>query len=766
MDVWAWLEPIQQELAESGHEHVSRMIDELPYLVQNSDPRSEAVAPELIAAARALGNPWLEVYARHWRMQHQIGNNNHGTTALRYATESLEFAHRPDTLECPQSICVTQDLSMAFESVDCFGHAADREAVCRETLTRIDARWNCYDCLHRELCDAVADQGRPQEAMDIATASIRELEAVDDEPSPGYVPVMARLHSDLGNPQAARDLCEKAEEESDGDEPSTIVQSRNLEWARACRLTGDFEAAIEHLPSIDDILVERTLSACWSKEVFALVEADVMENDFELGVSLQKLLDYSDHVGSLRTTVIVAEVHARLASRRGIRWLADAALTVGERARVQLPQDHGAMEQLAAARSEAEAVEPLPLPVDIAMIPSYVETSETSLEQDIQWLQQAVQADPNNELAAAYLGNAYGRAGHASLLTELLGSASHTDVAGRPGMLTIAMALLNSDLPREVVNQHVNEVSARLIGDASTAKQFVGYRIAAEQASRQDNWPLCVEHCQSALQRDNDAPGTRRLLASASMEMKDFATAATQLTVLADAEEEPGGDTWDLLTAATCLGDWATVRNRATRLGMDIDEGVGPIDETWSQCRVLLPAMEGLGAWTAIRTGPVTARVVEVSHPTMPIQHFGSVVALNPSPVNLHEKEEHGDDWMAVFPAAHVLVPSQHNAWVLDGVYPGIDEWSALRDDLRADGWGAWVATWNGYEITDSETDETHEGIFAFVASPPNVTPSEVNHRIVELTTTWPHQLAFRDLAEAAKADVAAHDARIERYGL
>jgi hypothetical protein len=197
MDVWAWLGPLQRELAAAGHGHVSQMIDDLPYLVQESDPRAEAMAPELIAAAKALGNPWLEVYARHWLLQHRVGNNNEGIVALPYAVETLELSHRPDTIDCPQSVCTTQDISMTYESIDRYGYAPDREAVCLETLQRVDATWNCFDCLHRELCDAIADQGRPQEALDVALRSIEQMEAVDEEPSPGYVSVLARLHNDL-----------------------------------------------------------------------------------------------------------------------------------------------------------------------------------------------------------------------------------------------------------------------------------------------------------------------------------------------------------------------------------------------------------------------------------------------------------------------------------------------------------------------------------------------------------------------------------------
>jgi tetratricopeptide (TPR) repeat protein len=766
MDVWAWLEPLQQELAASGHGHVARMIDEFPYLVQESDPRAEAMGPELIAAARALDNPWLEVYARHWLTQHRVGNNNHGTIALQYVTETLEMAHRPETIDCPQAICTTQDMSMTFESVDRFGYAADREAVCRETIERITPRWNCYDCLHRELCDAVADQGRSQEALDLALHSIRELEAVDDEASPGYAPVLARLHNDLGNPAEAARLCEEAEEEKD-DEASTIQKSRYLQWSRACRLMGDFEAAYKHLPTADDVFLERTLSSSWSREVFELVQLGAMENSTDLGIVMQKLLDHSERVGSTRTTVELATIHARLAAQRGIRWLADAALAAGEKARLQLPADHGAAAALSEAAVEVSSVEPLALPVPLDEITNFVQSSDTTLEQDIQWLRQAVDADPTDETATLYLASAYSRAGHTALLLDHVHAASTTDIGGQSSMIGLAQTLLNSDLPAAVVDEHITATAARLIAERRGQSEMIGHRMLADRAYHRDDWTTASTEAELALALMPDAPGTRRLLANASMELKDFTKAAANFSVLASTADEPGSDNWDLITASTCAGDWETVRAQATLLGMDIDPGEGPIDESWAHVGVLLEGFERLSVWRAIRTGPVTARVIEVSHPDMAEQHFGKLVAFNPAPVNQDQKEEAGEDWVPFFPTVHVLEPSTYRSWILDGVHPGDEAWAAFRDTVREDGWGAWVGTWDGYEVQDSDNnDETHPGIFAFVASPLSIDPMHVYHRIESLTAAWPHQLAWKGLATAAEVGIEHHDAIIERYGL
>jgi hypothetical protein len=766
MDVWAWLGPLQRDLAEAGHAHVAQLIDELPYLVQDSDPRAEAVAPELIAAARALGNPWLEVYGRHWLLQHRVGNNNEGVMALPYAVETLELSHRPDTIDCPQSVCTTQDISMTYESIDRYGYAADRETVCLETLQRVDATWNCFDCLHREMCDAIADQGRPQEALDVALRSIEQMEAVDEEPSPGYISVLARLYNDLGDPAKAETMCEEQEAEVD-DEPATTTQTRRMEWARALRLQGKLEAAVERLPSADEVLVERTLSSTWALEVEQLVTALVMDNDSDLGATLQTMLEHSERVGSHRATVELAAVQAKLAASRGIRWVAEGALVVGERARKELKVDHGASTMMEQARHLVLSIDDLPSPVPLDQITEYVKESDSAVEQDIHWLRQAVSANPSDATASLFLGLALSRAGQNNLLLAHFTEASQGVLASDVNLIGLAERLISSDLPRSTVDQAIRAAAERLTASSDDEQRFIGHRLTAEHCWARDDHNGTINACRSAIAVQPDALGTRRLLATALLAEKQFAAAAAELSTLEPLEEEAGDDTWRLLSTATCIEDWSTVRRLATKIGMEIEGSEGPIDEEWSVVGVVLPGMSGNSSWQAVRTGPVTARVVEVSHPSIPTQHFNTVVVFDGTPVNLATKEDEGDEWQPIFPVIHTMRPSTFTSWIVDGPYPGDDAWIAFRDSLRQEGWGCWSGTWPGYEVTDSENnDETLEGLYCFVAAPSADDAKSVYQRVDAASSAWKHRPSFKGLAEAANVEVERHDAIIARYGL
>ncbi|REM95695.1 hypothetical protein DSI35_28675, partial [Mycobacterium tuberculosis] len=70
------------------------------------------------------------------------------------------------TLDCPQSICVTQDLAACYGNIDGPGWVPERIEVCDETLGRIDPSWACFQCLSCEKADALLDDGRGQDALD------------------------------------------------------------------------------------------------------------------------------------------------------------------------------------------------------------------------------------------------------------------------------------------------------------------------------------------------------------------------------------------------------------------------------------------------------------------------------------------------------------------------------------------------------------------------------------------------------------------------
>ncbi|EPS0645175.1 hypothetical protein ACVBEK_003992, partial [Cronobacter malonaticus] len=132
MDIWAWYEQYERDLAEAGKpwitQHVNKLIESV---VEVQTGKTEALLPEARALKKTAGNPWIDVMVGHWEMRHRIGNLGEGEKALGDVVALFERAHQSDAAECPQSICVTQDLSACYSNVDGPGWADERIAVCQ-----------------------------------------------------------------------------------------------------------------------------------------------------------------------------------------------------------------------------------------------------------------------------------------------------------------------------------------------------------------------------------------------------------------------------------------------------------------------------------------------------------------------------------------------------------------------------------------------------------------------------------------------------------
>ena len=176
MDIWAWVRSTRRTLREAGNDRLSALMDQLPTAVcDNEHERVDAIVPEALALARQAGNPWIELFVRHWNLQSRILHRHEVGAWTGEAVSLIEFANRPETKACPQSVCVTQDLVNCYGNVDGPGFAPERLEATAETLARIDPRWPCFVCISAERADALLDAGRPAEALAFVDAQTQAM---------------------------------------------------------------------------------------------------------------------------------------------------------------------------------------------------------------------------------------------------------------------------------------------------------------------------------------------------------------------------------------------------------------------------------------------------------------------------------------------------------------------------------------------------------------------------------------------------------------
>lgn len=82
MDIWNWVEKLQEDLRQAGQAQnahlLTRLADEVSELQVD---RVDALLPEARALGKALDNPWVDVYVGHWALRNRVGNRVEGESA-------------------------------------------------------------------------------------------------------------------------------------------------------------------------------------------------------------------------------------------------------------------------------------------------------------------------------------------------------------------------------------------------------------------------------------------------------------------------------------------------------------------------------------------------------------------------------------------------------------------------------------------------------------------------------------------------------------
>jgi hypothetical protein len=165
-DIWSWYHDKQHALRQRGeHAFVDGVSNLSSLALDGLTAQVEASFQALVTRARELDEPWIEVYLRHWRLQNLLFSDINLRKAMPEAAALIEFSSRPETKNCPQSICAVQDFCIAFGAVDGPGYADDRIEMALDTIARIEPSRQCYGCLVAELVDAYIDKGTPETAL-------------------------------------------------------------------------------------------------------------------------------------------------------------------------------------------------------------------------------------------------------------------------------------------------------------------------------------------------------------------------------------------------------------------------------------------------------------------------------------------------------------------------------------------------------------------------------------------------------------------------
>ncbi|MDR0480270.1 MAG: hypothetical protein LBG66_00115 [Gallionellaceae bacterium] len=760
-DMFDWVEKLADELYENGQARIARMIWDLPN--NNSEGRIEevkAALPELLAAARSMENPWLEIYARHYALNCRVVSNGEGDSALPEAVALMELAHRDETRACPQSICATQDIVSCYGMVDGPGWADERIALAEETMARIDSSRVCFRCLAEECGYAIRDAGRPQEALEY----IREQERQFDG-TVGSIVRIDRMKADLlrilGRSEEALAVIDAVDSNHWSDDDAERTE-RAITRARILVDLGRVAEAKETLPDFNSL--NPGSYPGWCAAAAGIASAMENLNDWQLARQMMRAMRHMKQVGAHRHLFDTAMLHGQLALARVAPQAARAAQSLGESALPFLRAPLGADTKLAGLVAQIAALPAqaaLPVAPDEWIAWLRAQEGERNPEREIEWLLAARAVLPDDEAIADLAASALNACGETDARLALLDKFVADHPLNQSGPLH---SLLNALLEN-------NDYAAleRLADRLDAAHSVMAHWVRARLAFAREDWNRVRQEVDALVASQPSMLGARRLAVNAAIYGHDCADALKRLDDIRQLTQEPeADDDWNILVAASVLGDWARVRETAARLGMELEPGDGPVQENWGWIEVQFGDESPIQQCAAIRTGPVTARVAQISLPNR-VQHVRDEVVFHASPLNQPpEDEEARKDFTYVFRVLETVNKAGWQSWMVDGPGPAPEQYHVLRDAMNKEGIDCWVWSGADYLITDQESEDKAQiaGIYFALAAAPEVPAEKVDHLLTELTRDWPRPVSWRDLAAQAGRDTAPHEVIIARYGL
>ncbi|WP_431686466.1 hypothetical protein [Hahella sp. NBU794] len=766
MDIWNWVHERVSALRESGEHRLADFVYDISrYSVNDEHHKVDALYPEALSLARKNGDKWLEIYFRHWHLQSQVLTRRKGQAMLGEAVDLLEFAHREETRDCPQSICVVQDLACCYAITDGPGYVEERLAVAQETLSRIDASWPCFTCIGGEYNSALIDAGRFEDAL----ASIRDqkkaLTASHRSPDDTNM-LFCQLDALIGlhRYEEAEKLARKARNDGGG-EHFERRRKNYLAWCLA--LLERAEEAEEALLSYDETMLSPAFFEPWIKTKEVLASKQASANSEELDLQINAMLTELFNSKAWRDTVNLGLVQAQLALARGAVSIARLCAQRVAEAVQQLHRDCGATEELAALNEAVTKAEVQRTPWEFSEIEQFLEQQAETREAALEMTTDALRKWPDDERVLLEYTQLLDASGWSDAALAVLREKSGFQTPRL--LMTYGSILIEQDHTDEFLREFGAEIDPALDDDLFCRLCWLKMRFYSNSYPQQ-----AYEHVCKLIDRSPEAGFAIAAAARLAMKLGSYQESVNWWTRLIALDPEEISLHWDRMVPATIAGDWVCVRESMQVLGMDVPEGEGPIDEDSIYVRVRFTDADGeTRDYLAVRNGPVTARVIGLARLGEP-QRFGCEVVFDAAPLNkLDQEDEEGvmrdseGYYTLLFSVVHILKAPEYDYFAIDGAHPGDENLARLQDGL-AELQVHFDRRSNEDYVLYLEDDAELPGVYIYIAVPVSSDLDAVNTLLSGFSAELEHPLIWPDLLEKL-GDEAALEAQMEiqeKYGL
>lgn len=758
MDIWEWVGETREALIENGHSRLAEVMHEVAHATcDGRHEHAEQLTIEGLSLVKDLRLPWVELFLRHWRLQSRVLHRldaSGGT--MQEAISLLDFASREETRQCPQSVCVVQDFANCYAVLDGPGYVEERLSAAEETLARIDPSWSCFDCISGEKATALLDGRRFEEAVTFCKAQLGKL---GDKTRYALSMNLTHAHLALGQNEEALQVVRRTNVAENGQTGAMHVRLLTCLCLARC---GQTEEARPLLCPAEKVEPEDYLT--WLRAVRELGPGNPGSNDWRLESAIEAMDRVLTDHDSRHTLFKIRIIAGQLAVQRGAKDSARRHLSLARSAVERLRKRDRPMLSCDALEVEIEAMPAAGIEVAGDTFEEWVESLPKDEERALEQLRLLADRFGGSVLLSLRQTSALRRLGRETDALRLLREARRRQPRDGQVALELGSALLEAGAHDEIDT---------LTGSASRAVRFEwGFTRSRSLVAREQADEAIRELTALAVQ-----PGAplsiHTLLVDVLRDQGKLEKALAHLDVVIRSSEASESFQWDRLVVATRLGRWDLVRQIATALGMELEPGEGPVEESWELCQVRLSAEDGRRElYVARRTGPVTARVVAVA-PPWETQHYRDVVVFDPAPLNLDELEarrpDQDDPTLAQFVAVETVREGGYRSYMVDGVYPGEAAWTGLREELAKHEVALFIRMGpEEYTLVEGDSEEELGAVYATAAAPEAIDDSTLHRLLESLTRDYRHPLVWQELARAAGDDaaVAAHLKTIDRYGI
>ncbi len=186
MSIWQWVDDYHRQAYDAQDLERLHLV-ELFFAANRAedvDPNWQlSLLDEGLTLARRLAEPWWELCFTHLHLLTLMADKGEYSQALDKAIQATVTARKPAMRDCPQRICVHEDLIRAYMGIDPLGYAPQIEQALSYMEQEVSPKVECYHCLLGKRAQFELKKGNADKALSIELNRMARLEtrAEDDK---------------------------------------------------------------------------------------------------------------------------------------------------------------------------------------------------------------------------------------------------------------------------------------------------------------------------------------------------------------------------------------------------------------------------------------------------------------------------------------------------------------------------------------------------------------------------------------------------------